>query len=130
MRVRKFRWSTDVFLPAAFLLVSVWGVVGGSAQVAFLAGALFVVQTSFVLSRIELVQSDGSYKAIISEARPRWIDHAGIIFAVLAASTVGAVSVFLLGLSVYLAIAAGGGLAGGLFVIATFARAIRRRHLE
>ncbi len=111
MRIRNFRWSRDVAIPAAFILVSIWGIVGGSAQVAFLAGALFIVQSLVVLSRVERARPDGSYKGLLSEELYKPAGARVIIFGGVVGGTVVSVTLLLSGLPLYLAIPAGAGTA-------------------
>lgn len=96
MRIRRFKWSRDILLPVAFVLVSAWGIAGGSAQVAFLAGALAVVQIVLILARIELRQSNGSYKSLVSDRWSAWSYRWRLVFAVLMGATIGVVSLLLL----------------------------------
>ena len=127
MRLRDFKWSTDIFLPAAFILVSVWGIVGGSPQVAFLAGALFIIQVLFVLRRVERAQPDGSWRGLVSDAWYRWIDRRTTILGVLLGTLIGSVTLLLLGLPFYVAGAAGGGLTAICLLVAVWVRSIRER---
>jgi hypothetical protein len=80
MRIRDFRWSTDIVVPAAFALVFVWGLVGGSPQVAFLAGAAFAIQVLYIARRVDRLRSDGSYGRLVSPEWYRWLDPAGLVF--------------------------------------------------
>ena len=96
MRIRRLKWSRDILLPVAFVLVAAWGIAGGSAQVAFLAGALSVVQILPILARIELRQSDGSYKGLVSDRWSAWSDRWRLVFVVLITVTIGVVSLLLL----------------------------------
>lgn len=128
MRVRDFKWSTDVFLPAAFILVSIWGIAGGSSQVAFLAIALFAFQMLYVLARVERMLPHGSYAGLVSVRLYRWVSPANLIVVLLAGVSISTVALILLGLPLYLAILAGVGLTTGWLLVLAWVKIIRQRH--
>ena len=127
MRIRDFKWSTDVAVPAIMLLVSVWGIAGGSPQLAFVTGASFVIIGLYVLGRVERVQPDGSYRALVSQ---HWYTSRAItklVMGVVLGSAVGSVNFLLLGLSPLLAISVAVGLALAAGLLVALLGRIRRR---
>jgi hypothetical protein len=80
MRIRGFKWSTDIALPAAFVVVFVWGLIGGSPQVAFLGAVAFAIQLLYIARRVDRLRSDGSYGRLFPPDWYTWVDPAGLVF--------------------------------------------------
>jgi uncharacterized membrane protein len=127
MRMRDFRWSTDIVVPAAFGLVFVWGLVGGSPQVAFLAGAAFAIQVLYIVRRVERLQSDGSYRRLVSAARYKWIDPASLVFGLVGGITIISATLLLSGHGLLLSLVTAAAFAVlWTLAIAAFRRALSR----
>ncbi len=127
MRIRNFKWSTDVLGPSVGALLVIWGILADGPRVAVFGGYLFVVMALYVLGRLERMQADGSYRSLVSDYWYRWIDPRTMIFGMLAGTLIVSVALFLMGLPIHLAIAAGAGLAAACLLIIVWARRISRR---
>ncbi len=126
MRIRDFKWSTDVFGPAFGILLLVWGALGDAPAIALVGGYLFIVMSLFALGRVERAQPDGSYKRLLSEEWHRWVDPTKIIVGFLVGSAVVSATLLLLSLSIYLAIAVGIGSSAASALAVAWVRVLRQ----
>ena len=127
MRIRNFKWSVDVVIPAASILLVIWGLLGDSTNVALGGGYLLVVTMLYLLSRAERIQADGSYGGLLSEEWLRWVDPTRIIFPLLGGTLFVGIFLLLRDVPPYLAFPAGGGLTIAFIVVIQWFRRIRRR---
>src|SRR3989304_746787 len=66
MRIRDFKWSTDVILPAGSLLIAAGAALSGVTRVALLMGGVFIVQALRVVARLQSRRHDGSSATIVA----------------------------------------------------------------
>ncbi len=125
MRIRDFKWSTDVVGPTTGILLVVWGVAGGSAQIVFGGTALLVVTTVYLMQRVERRQSDGSYGRLLSSDWYRWVDPRGLIASFAASTIIVLVALFLAGVPLYIAVPVGLALALCWILVLAWARRTR-----
>ena len=110
MRIRDFKWSTDVILPAGSLLIAAGAALSGVTRVALLMGGVFIVQALRVVARLESRRVDGSYATIVAGPWLQWSYLTRLAVAGLAGGAIVFTALVLTGVALRLAAVVAGGL--------------------